>query len=325
VQNGWENIKAHHIYITGGPWSRHMPYNGNRECFALQQDFEPAEAVVETCSTTTWIQLNLHLLELTGLARYAAEAERAVFNALMAAQYQEGIDWCYYTRANENRREYSPKIKCCASSGPRALEMFARHMIGAVDGGISLASLVPCSAILPQACGKARIKVTGNYPCSPRVGIRFEEAGGKDFALEFRDPADARLTAARINGEDIALQKNHRGFYRINRAWKSGDAIDIDFEYLLKSHIETPKSGPKWVAFSYGPWALAQTIAKGAAIADPFVGKDLQSIAAQDWLESCPPQDGVAPRFRIKNTRIMLVPYYHAAGYQTGSRTYFKL
>ena len=210
-----------------------MPYNGNRECFALQQDFEPAEAVVETCSTTTWIQLNLHLLELTGLARYAAEAERAVFNALMAAQYQEGIDWCYYTRANENRREYSPKIKCCASSGPRALEMFARHMIGAVDGGISLASLVPCSAILPQACGKARIKVTGNYPCSPRVGIRFEEAGGKDFALEFRDPADARLTAARINGEDIALQKNHRGFYRINRAWKSGDAIDIDFEYLL--------------------------------------------------------------------------------------------
>ncbi|MHC4521256.1 MAG: beta-L-arabinofuranosidase domain-containing protein, partial [Planctomycetota bacterium] len=87
VQNGWENIRAHHLYVTGGPWTRKMPYNGNKECFALPQDFDPVDAVVETCSTTTWIQLNLHLLELTGQARYAAAAERAVFNALLAAQY----------------------------------------------------------------------------------------------------------------------------------------------------------------------------------------------------------------------------------------------
>ena len=24
VQNGWENIKAHHLYVTGDPWSRHL-------------------------------------------------------------------------------------------------------------------------------------------------------------------------------------------------------------------------------------------------------------------------------------------------------------
>jgi len=216
VQNGWENIKAHHVYVTGGPWSRHMSYNGNKECFALPQDFDPANSVVETCSTTTWIQLNLHLLERTGQARYAVEAERAVFNALMAAQYGEGIDWCYFTKANEDYRLFQGKITCCASSGPRALEMFSRYLIGEVDGGVSLASLVPCSAILPEAFGKAKIKVTGNYPFSPRVGIRFEKAHDKNFALEFRDPGDARLTSARINGEDIALSKNDRGFYRIS-------------------------------------------------------------------------------------------------------------
>ena len=97
-----------------------MSYNGNRECFALPRDFDPAQADVETCSTTTWIQLNLHLLELTGQARYAAEAERAVFNSLMAAQYGEGIDWCYYTKANQDSRPYATRISCCASSGPRA-------------------------------------------------------------------------------------------------------------------------------------------------------------------------------------------------------------
>ncbi len=161
VQSGWEDIKAKHLYVTGGPWSRKMSYNGNKECFALPQDFDPTDAVVETCSTTTWIQLNLHLLELTGQARYAAEAELAVFNALMAAQYEEGIDWCYFTKANQDYRPFQSNITCCASSGPRALEMFSRHLIGEVDGGVSLTSLVPCSAILPEVFGKAKIKVTG--------------------------------------------------------------------------------------------------------------------------------------------------------------------
>jgi len=324
VQNGWENILAHHIDATGGPWSRHMSYNGNRECFALPRDFDPAEADVETCSSTTWIQMNLHLLELTGQARYAAEAERAVFNTLLAAQYPEGIDWCYYTRANQVRRPYEGAIKCCSSSGPRALEMFSHYLIGEVDGGVSLTSLAPCSAVLPEACGKATIKVTGDYPVSPKAGIRFEQAAGKTFALEFRDPWGARLKSARINGEDTALRKNDRGFYRIGRAWKTGDEIAVEFEYLLTSHTEAPQGRQKWVAFTYGPWAMAQEIKKGPALAEPFVGKDVSSKPASEWIEPCPTEKGAAPRFRIKGTDIVLEPFHSAGGHDTGPRTYFR-
>ena len=324
VQNGWENIKAHHLYVTGGPWSREMPYNANQECFALPRDFDPAVTMVETCSTTTWIQLNLHLLEQTGQAKYAAEAERAIFNNLMAAQYPEGIDWCYFTRANEGFRDSKGKITCCASSGPRALEMFSRYLIGEIDGGISLTSLVPCSATLPDSFGKAKIKVTGNYPFNSKIGICFEQANGKNFALEFRDPSDARLTSARINGEDIALCKNDRGFYQISKAWKTGDEIAIKFEYLLKSHIEMPKDGQRWVAFTYGPFALAQKVENGAAVAEPFVGKDVTSKAALEWLESYPIQEGDSPRFRIKGTEILLEPFYSAGDKKMGLRTYFK-
>jgi DUF1680 family protein len=323
VQNAWENIRAHHLDVAGGPWGRHMSYNGNRECFALPKDFDPAEADVETCSTTTWIQMNLHLLELTGQARYAAQAERAVFNTLMAAQLGEGIDWCYYIRANQSSRPFSPMIKCCSSSGPRALEMFSYYLIGEVDGGVSFTSLVPCTAVLPEAFGKATIKVRGDYPFSPKVGIRFEKADDKEFALEFRDPADSRLTSARINGEDVALSKNDRGFYRVKRAWKTGDEIALDFAYLLASHVETPKGGQRWVAFTYGPWTLAQKIKKGAAVAEPLVGKDVPSKAASEWLEPCPTQE-VGPRFRIKGTKILLEPYYSAGDRTSGPRTYFK-
>jgi uncharacterized protein len=323
VQNAWENIKTQHLYTSGGPWTRHMPYNGNQECFARPRDFDPGNTVVETCSVTTWVQLNLHLLELTGQARYAVEAERAVFNCLMAAQYREGIDWCYFTKANEDHRPFQDKITCCASSGPRALEMFSHYRIGEWDSGISLASLVPGSAILPASFGQAKIRITGNYPFNSKIGIRFEEAGAKRFALEFRDPGAARLTCARINGAAIALSKNQRGFYPISRAWKRGDEITLEFTYQLQCHLETPKPDQRWVAFSYGPWALAQTIDKDTVLTEPFIGKDLQSKAAAEWLEALPSQED-ATSFRIKNTQIRLGPYYCAGSRDTGPRSYFR-
>ena len=325
VQNAWHDIKTRHVDVTGGPWGRHMTYNGNRECFALLSDYDPAAVDVETCSTTTWVQLNLHLLEVTGQAKYAAEAERALFNAIMAAQNQEALDWCYYIRANQNRRPYELAIKCCSSSGPRALEMFARYLIGEVEGGVSLTSLVPCTAVLPESLGRAKIKVMGNYPFNPNVTIRFDNASGKEFSLEFRDPADSQLKAVRINGEDIALSKNDRGYYRMVRTWKTGDEIALEFEYLLKTHIVTPKDDPVWVAFTYGPWALAQTTSDGVAVAEPFIGEEVRSTSVSQWIEPQSPDNDAVPKFRIRNTEIQLGPFYSAGSRETGPRTYFRL
>ncbi len=172
--------------------------------------------------------------------------------------------------------------------------------------------------------GKAKIKVTGNYPLSPKAEISFEQAGNKKFALEFTNPGGARLKTAQINGKDIALSKNDRGFYRIDRTWKTGDRIAIEFEYLLKTHTETPKNGQRWVAFTYGPWSLAQKIKKGAAGAEPFIGKDVKSKAPSQWLAPYQTRDKDLPLFRIKNTNILLEPYCSAGGKKTGIRTYFK-
>ena len=325
IEEAWEDIKVYHLDITGGPWGRHMSYNGNRECFAFLQDYDPAEADVETCSTTTWVQLNLHLLEMTGQARYAAEAERAVLNALIAAQHENGQDWCYYIRANQTRRPYEVAIKCCSSSGPRALEMFTRYLVGEVEGGVSLTSLVPCSADLPASTGGARLTVMGDYPADPTMKIRFDKAHGQEFALEFRDPANSTLKSLRVNGEAITPNKNRRGYYRVAKAWKTGDEIALEYEYLLASHVVAPVDDPVWVAFAYGPWALAQTTDESDAVAEPFFGKDVRSAAPSHWLDQLEPTENGAPRFRVKDSEILLGPFFSAGSKETGPRTYFRI
>jgi len=325
AENGWDNIRKDHVYSTGGPWGRKMPYNGNRECFALPSDFDPAEAHVETCSTTTWIQLNLHLLETTGQARYAAEAERAVFNGLLAAQFPEGIKWCYYTRANQDHQPFEERISCCASSGPRALEMFSHYLVGETEDGIAFTSLAPCSVALPDSFGNAKITVTGDFPVSPGVEIAFDYADGKPFAIEFGVPLGARIKSVRMISDRVNPNKNDRGFYAVHRPWKTGDTIAIEFDFLLGHHARTAKGGEKWIAFTYGPWALARKIAKGSPVDEPFRGKDLTPESALGLLEPVTAKQGALPSVRIKDSNITLIPYFLTGSLETGPRTYFAL
>jgi DUF1680 family protein len=324
VETAWAKIHTNHTYVTGGPWGIKRDYNANRECFAYARDFGPEDADVETCSTTTWIQMNLQLLELTGESRYAAEAEKAFFNALIAAQYPEGINWCYYTKADAESQPYEPKITCCASSGPRALEVFARHLVGEAAGALSFASLVPCRAALSEAFGHAKIRIEGSYPVAPFAAIRFEQASGKTFPVEFREPAGAHLAEVRINGKKVESVTNGRGFHRITRSWKRGDEITVKFEYRLASHLESPKKGSDWVAFTYGPWALARQIKKGTAFNQPFAGEDVSGQPATHWLEPAPAGPGGLPHFRIKGTDIVLEPYFATGSLETGPQTYFS-
>lgn len=324
VQTAWAKIRANHLLVTGGPWGMKKDYNGNRECFAYPKDFDPAHADVETCSTTTWIQLNLHLLELTGQAKYAMEAERALFNALLAAQYREGIDWCYYTGANQTSQPFEAKITCCASSGPRALEMFSHYRVGTTGNTVSFATLVPGTVDLPAAFGNARIKVSGNYPVSPVTEIQFEETGDEPFAIEFRCPDGARLESVSVNGKEVSASENEREFHSLSREWKRGDRVVISFEYLLASHFETSSPGKRWVAFSYGPWALAQVQRTGDELVEPFLNEDLPSRSAAGCLEAITVEQGELPQFRIMGTGIVLQPYAAACDRDAGPRTYFQ-
>ncbi len=106
----------------------------------------PASNLGETCVTVTWLQLNAHLLEITGDARYGREIERTAYNHLAAAQRPDGAAWCYYT-ALRGQKPYDDHVTCCSSSGPRGLALLrldraaelAARGAGLTAGGIALA------------------------------------------------------------------------------------------------------------------------------------------------------------------------------------------
>ena len=180
VTYAWSDIQENHMLVTGGPWSRRMPYNGNAECFAKPEDLNPDKICVEVCSSVTWMQLNIHLFELTGLAKYFNEVELTLNNALYQHQFTDGIDWNHHPAPNA-MPEYVSDTRCCASSGPRGLEMYSSHLAGRIGDSLIINSLAPASIALPKEYGSGILNIKGDFPIKSSSEIHFETLKNQNF------------------------------------------------------------------------------------------------------------------------------------------------
>lgn len=322
VLHGWEEISTKHLLVNGGPWSRHMPYNGNGECFAYTEAFHPEKIVVEGCCDATWIQLNTHLFELTGDAKYFNEAEVTLINNVYQHQHIDGIQWCYMTIPKQERPKYESRFHCCGSSEPRGLEIYSDHLCGVSGEKLSVNTLFPATIQLTEQFGSGTMTIKGDFPFESSAEIHLETLKGKTFTLEFRLPKNSSLKNVTVNGENVEAKQNKNGFMEMDRKWKKGDVVSVDFEYKLKAHIQVGEEGGKWIAFTNGPIALSQKIDK-MPDDEPFsnLGIEEGRDAAQILVKSLT-SDLV---FTIKGTDITLIPYYQTGSDQSGSKTYFKL
>ncbi len=322
VLNGWQEIQEKHVLTTGGPWTRKMPYNGNKECFAKTDAFHPEKIVVEGCCDATWIQLNIHLFELTGEAKYFNESEATLLNSVYGHQYSDGIEWCYYTAPNENNPQYEPRFHCCGSSEPRGMEMYSSHLGGVVKANLSINTLSPTTIALSSQFGGGSVKIDGGFPLAQSSKITFNPQQVKEFTAEFRMPSNTSILQVTVNEKKVEVKQNDRGFFEYRQTWKKGDVMTIQYEYELKAHLQEGEAGKKWVAFTYGPIALAQKITE-MPDAEPFY--DLAFKGPLDIAAMLSRSSNSGMEFNIKGTGITLIPYYKTGSKKSGPKTYFKL
>lgn len=257
----WERIQSDHVNVAGGPWGYQIGRGTNQECFAPRAYFHPTNCV-ETCSTTTWIQLSLALFELTGESRYANAAEVALLNHLLGAQAPDGNRWAYHSMLNMPERGYDDAITCCASSGPRALEEYARRLAYRTADRLVLNGYLPCVVPVAGDDGQlGELVVEGGYPLEPACRVRLDLTRPATFALDLRVPAGVSRVDVAVNGTPQAAERTATGFLRLRREWQPGDRVDVAFDFTLGSHFQTASDGLRWVAFTWGPLALAQTVA----------------------------------------------------------------
>jgi DUF1680 family protein len=258
----WNDITATQRYITGT--------TSRWEHFQVDHDLrgDVLAHVGETCVTTTWIQLNLSLLQLTGEARFGDELERSWYNHLSAAQHPGGDDWCYFT-ALEGRKHYDKVITCCHSSGPRAMALapLATFLTGHGENSeetLLVNSFETAEATLTLGGQQVFITQTSGFPRRGRAKIRLGLAQPARFGLKLRAPEWA--TPLRVSG---AVIKD--GWAHIPaRTWHDGDVVSIGFT-LESRLIEGTYLLEGRAAMSWGPFVLAYDQLDNPGLAAPHL------------------------------------------------------
>ena len=252
VTNAWEDIVANRLYITGTA-SIHEHFRGDHEL-----PNGGTRTICETCVTTTWIQLNLQLLRLTGEANYGDEIERSLYNHLAAAQNPRGDDWCYYT-ALEGRKHYDKGITCCHSSGPRgmALAPQAAYLRGHADGGdmLLVSTMETSQATLELGRQKVTVEQASEFPRRGHSTIVLRTASPATFGVKVRMPGWA--VPAEIQSAGVKYKTDSAGWIVLPaRAWNNGDRIDVVF-HLGPRLIVGDYGNAGQAALAWGPFVLA--------------------------------------------------------------------
>ncbi|HEY4989243.1 MAG TPA: beta-L-arabinofuranosidase domain-containing protein, partial [Opitutaceae bacterium] len=243
VTYAWTDIVRNRLYITGT--------SSAFEHFARDHDLPNSvdDQLGETCVTTTWIQLNLKLLQLTGGAAYADEVERSLYNHLSAAQNPRGDDWCYYT-ALEGTKHYDTGITCCHSSGPRALALAPAAAYLQGEASIYVNTFEPSRVRVKLDAQDVELVQESGFPRTGESVLVVHTPREVRFGLRIRVPDWA--VPLRVGGQDFGA-----GWATLpERLWREGDRIR--FSYNLSGHvIRGEYANYSRAAFAWGPFILA--------------------------------------------------------------------
>ena len=233
------------MVITGGL--------GEKECWHSTQ--EGTAHLGETCATAYLIRL-LHLLLIqTGDSVFGDLMERAVYNALFAAQSPDGRHIRYFTPFDGVRKYFGPDTYCCPSNFRRIISELPEMVCYPKSSGF-LFNLYSDATIETRAPGNGdvglRIAMKTDYPANGAVEIEFAPERSVAFDIDLRIPRWCTHGAVRVNGRAAERTVTGGRFFRVSKTWQKGDVVEIDLEMPVRL-VSGRKAQTGRVAIMRGP------------------------------------------------------------------------
>jgi hypothetical protein len=249
-------------------------FGGDENCRVGYDD--PRQAT-ETCGFVEQMLSDEMLMRLSGDPFWADHCEEVAFNSYPAAVMPDFRALRYLTAPNmvvSDQKNHHPGIdnrgpflmmnpfscRCCQHNHSHGWPYFARSLWAATpDNGV-------CAAM--YSAGEVRVKVGDgtevviaeqtNYPFEEQV--RFTVSASKDvpFPLYLRIPAWCEKPAVAINGEEVSLPASSKGYIRVNRTWKNGDALLLVLP--MRIQVRTWAQNHNSVSVNYGPLTFSLKI-----------------------------------------------------------------
>jgi DUF1680 family protein len=327
VNNLWSNMVNKKMYITGGIGSRH-----EGEAFGANYELPNLTAYNETCAAIGDVYWNHRLHNLTGKSQYFDVIERTMYNGLISGISLDGKEF-FYPNALESDGVFKSNRGSCTrqawfdcSCCPTNLIRFVPSIPGLIYSKSKDVLYVNLYASNNAAftLGKTDLQISQQtgYPWNGKVNISVNPKKESQFTIKLRVPGWARnevlpgdlysykkastqKATINLNGETLAIQPLD-GYFVINRKWKKGDKINLNFpmevqEVETNAKVETNKNK---VSLEYGPIVYA------VEEVDNKTNFDKIDISSSDTFRVKKEPNLLQGVNVIENSKFKAIPYY---------------
>ena len=259
----------------------------------------------ETCATAYLIRWLHNLLGLDGDLRQGDIMERAIYNALFAAQDPAGRKIRYFTPFEGPRDYYKSDGYCCPPNHRRIMAELPEMVYYTTDdGGVTLNLYTQSKKTIELEGGRSvTIEQQTDYPSSGSVKIIVTPSQPMEVPLRLRIPrwcSKARLTVAGEPPQEVAPGQP---YFEVRRTWKPGDVVTLDmpmpWRWVQGQGVQKGRAallrGP--VVYCLGTAANAELLKQfdnlrdiyidpatlGEPVADTSVRPDGLKVAAKVW------------------------------------------
>jgi DUF1680 family protein len=249
AQRMWADAVERKMYITGG-----VGTTGN-EGFGEPYSLPNISAYSETCAVLMFITLNHRLFLATGDSKYIDVMERGMYNNAIDGVSHSGNRFFYVNRlasAGDGRdaRWERASLECC----PPNLVRFLASMPGFIYAqdtrenreAIYVNLYVSSETDFKVGAKKLGLSVECEMPWGGRSRIAVSTTEEVRATIKLRIPGWARnqpvpgalysyanksdkQVAVSVNGKSVPAVPDKAGYVSLDRTWKAGDVIALDF------------------------------------------------------------------------------------------------
>jgi hypothetical protein len=255
----WNDIAASKLYITGGVGS-----SGN-EGFGQPFALPNISAYCETCAVLMFATLNHKLFQATGDSKYIDVMERGMYNNAIDGVSASADHFFYVNRlssAGDGRDErwQHASLECCPPNLVRFLAsmpcyIYAQDAANAVYVNLYVSS----KTAFPVAGKQLALAVESEMPWGGKSKITCASKEDVAATLKLRIPGWARnqpvpstlysyaapssaQTKISLNGKLVTTSIDALGYVSLDRTWRPGDSVEIEFPFDTHLITADPRS-----------------------------------------------------------------------------------
>lgn len=255
IDDIWRDVVSSKLYITGG-----IGATGNGEAFGDAYDLPNMSAYAETCAAIANVYWNDRMYLLHADAKYIDVLERTLYNGLLSGVSLSGDRFFYpnpLASLGQHQRSAWFSCACCISNVARFLPSLPGYVYAQNGNDLYVNLFMSNTADIQLPAGKVTLTQHTAYPWQGRVELDLDPARSGIFSLRIRIPGwakdqpvpgdlyhfatvkDAAIPIA-VNGREVSYTVE-KGYAVLNRTWKKGDKITIDFPMEIKKVLANDK------------------------------------------------------------------------------------